>query len=262
MAKLFRSGELEGIARALGGTDDGLSNSEIDSLFAHARLIDPGPGTKWKRIYSAFATTQNKRKNRTNVLEFIRQALAPIRYTRDAERFEHLRSSTNQALLLCGLEVTETGELRKANAAKTISEAHDRARSLRSDLISRGVHPDVLKFCKSELLADNYFHAVLEAVKSISDKIREITGVTGDGGTLIDKTLTGSTPLIAINKLETDSEKSEQKGFANLVKGTFGMFRNPTAHEARILWKMNKKDAEDLLSLVSLIHRRLDKASN
>ena len=31
-----------------------------------------------------------------------------------------------------------------------------------------------------------------------------------------------------------------------------------TAHEARIDWPIGKEDAEDLLSLVSLIHRRLD----
>ena len=42
------------------------------------------------------------------------------------------------------------------------------------------------------------------------------------------------------------------------VKGTFGMFRNPMAHEARVKWVMTKDDAEDLLSLVSLTHRRLD----
>jgi uncharacterized protein (TIGR02391 family) len=51
-----------------------------------------------------------------------------------------------------------------------------------------------------------------------------------------------------------------QKGFANLLRGTFGMFRNPTAHEARLHWTMGKDDAEDLLSLVSLIQRRLDAA--
>jgi uncharacterized protein (TIGR02391 family) len=64
--------------------------------------------------------------------------------------------------------------------------------------------------------------------------------------------------MLAINPLKTESEKSEQKGFANLLRGTFGMFRNTTAHEARIYWPIGKDDAEDLLSLVSLIHRRLD----
>ncbi len=124
----------------------------------------------------------------------------------------------------------------------------------------RGVHPDVLRFCRAELVPDNYFHAVLEATKSIADKLRVKSGVTEDGSKLVDATLCGSTPRIAINDLATDCQRSEQTGFANLVKGTFSMFRNPTAHEGRVLWNMSKEDAEDLLSLASLIHRRLDAA--
>jgi uncharacterized protein (TIGR02391 family) len=54
--------------------------------------------------------------------------------------------------------------------------------------------------------------------------------------------------MLAINSLSNDSEISEQKGFANLVRGTFGMFRNPTGHAARITWQMTEEDAEDLFS--------------
>jgi uncharacterized protein (TIGR02391 family) len=120
------------------------------------------------------------------------------------------------------------------------------------------VHADVLKFCRDELVSDDYFHAVLEAVKSVADKLRMKTGLTDDGATLVDRALGGSPPMLAINPLKTESERGEQRGFANLLRGTFGMFRNPTAHEPRIHWPMTKDDAEDLLSLVSLIHRRLD----
>jgi len=101
---------------------------------------------------------------------------------------------------------------------------------------------------------------VLEATKSIADKLRAKTGLTEDGAKLVDAALCGSAARLAINDLVTDSQRSEQSGFANLVKGVFGMFRNPTAHEARVLWTMTKEDAEDLLSLASLIHRRLDAA--
>ncbi len=118
-----------------------------------------------------------------------------------------------------------------------------------------------LAFCRAELLADNYFHAVQEAVKSVADKMRKRTGLTDDGATLVDRVLGGDPPLLAINPRTTVSERSEQSGFANLVRGTFGMFRNPTAHEARINWSMLKEDAEDLLTIVSLIHRRLDSAN-
>lgn len=82
-----------------------------------------------------------------------------------------------------------------------------------------------------------------------------------DGAVLADRALSGDPPMLAINALQTESQKSEQKGFLNLVRGTFGMFRNPTAHEARVQWIMDKSDAEDLLSLSSLIHRRIDDAT-
>src|SRR3546814_9553767 len=49
-------------------------------------------------------------------------------------------------------------------------------------------------------------------------------------------------PLLAINARTTGSQRSEQSGFANLVRGAFGMFRNPTAHEPRIYWSMTKED--------------------
>lgn len=90
--------------------------------------------------------------------------------------------------------------------------------------------------------------------------MRTKTGRTEDGAELVDIALCGPLPRLAVNTLTTDSQRKEQSGFANLGKGTFGMFRNPTAHEARVLWAMSKEDAEDLLSLASLIHRRLDKA--
>ena len=44
-------------------------------------------------------------------------------------------------------------------------------------------------FCRAELSQENYFHAVLEATKSVSDKIRCKTGLSGDGGELAMKAL-------------------------------------------------------------------------
>jgi uncharacterized protein (TIGR02391 family) len=254
----FTQDQLEAIAGALGDTDAGLTGSEIQYLLASSRMADPGPITKRVRIYNAFVESQNSKKNRTNILEFIRLAMKPARYSREPERYEPMRALLNQALAFAGLVVDDAGNLTKTDAAHTLPEAQRRARDLRADLEGRGVHPDVLKFCRAELLADNYFHAVQEAVKSVADKMRNRTGLTDDGAALVDRALGGEPPLLAINSRTTASEHSEQKGFANLVRGTFGMFRNPTAHEARIRWVMTKEDAEDLLTIVSLIHRRLD----
>ncbi len=256
----FTQGQLEAIAGALGDTGAGLTGTEIQYLLVSSRMTDPGPNTKRIRIYNAFVESQNAKGNRTNILAFIRLAMDPVRYSREPQRYEPMRALLNGALAFSGLVVDETGKLVKSETARTLSEAQRRARELRVDLEGRGVHPDVLEFCRSELLADNYFHAVLEAVKSVADKLRIRTGLTDDGAALVDRVLGGNPPLLAINPCASVSERSEQKGFANLVRGTFGMFRNPTAHEPRIHWTMTKADAEDLLTVVSLIHRRLDKA--
>ncbi len=257
---VFSQDQLEAIAGALGDTTHGLTGPEIQHLLASSNMTDPGPTTKRIRVYNAFVESQTTKQNRTHVLEFIRLAMRPARYSRDPERYEPMRTLLNQALAFAGLVVDQAGNLSTAEAAQTLPEAQRRARELRADLKGRGVHPDVLAFCRAELLADNYFHAVQEAVKSVADKMRTRTGLTDDGAALVDRVLGGDPPLLAINSRGTASERSEQSGFANLVRGTFGMFRNPTAHEARIYWVMSKEDAEDLLTIVSLIHRRLDRA--
>ncbi|WP_244967818.1 TIGR02391 family protein [Xenorhabdus budapestensis] len=37
-------------------------------------------------------------------------------------------------------------------------------------------------------------------------------------------------------------------------------FRNTTAHAPKITWSIQEQDALDILSMVSLVHRRLDDA--
>lgn len=261
MEKTFSQSELEAIAAALGDTSEGLTGTEIGHILASLKMSDPTPTmTKWKRLHNAFVERQNYSQNRRAIVQFIREAMKPERYARQPERFEPLRANLNRALAFSGMAVSAAGELSAVTRAETLTEAMRRTNDLRADLVRRGVHDDVLRFCRAELVVDNYFHAVLEATKSIADKLREKSGLTEDGAKLVDATLCGSAPLLKINPLATDSQRSEQSGFANLVKGTFGMFRNPIAHEARILWTMTKEDAEDLLSLASLIHRRLDAA--
>lgn len=130
-----------------------------------------------------------------------------------------MRANLNKALSFVGLAVDESGHLNGVKRASTLSEAERRAAELRADLAQRGVHKDVLAFCRAELLADKHFHAVLEANKSIAAKIRYRTGLADDGSALVDRALGGGLPMLAINSLRSRSEQSEQRGFANLVKG-------------------------------------------
>ena len=66
------------------------------------------------------------------------------------------------------------------------------------------------------------------------------------------------TPRLAINSLATQTEKDEQSGLANLVKGMVGMYRNPTAHDPRLRRSISDDELLEVLNLVSMVHRRLD----
>jgi uncharacterized protein (TIGR02391 family) len=214
--------------------------------------------TKRHRLYNAFVASQTARQDRTAILAFIRKSMKPELYAREPHRYEPMRASLNLALAFAGLALDVSGSLIRIEQARTLSDAQRRADELRVDLEVRNVHPDVLKFCRAELLTDNYFHAVLEATKSVADKLRVRTGLTDDGATLVDRALGGDPPTLAINPFKTETEKSEQRGFVNLVKGAFGMFRNPTAHAPKITWAVERADAEEVLTLLSMIHKRID----
>jgi hypothetical protein len=92
----------------------------------------------------------------------------------------------NERLLLSRFEIREDGKVVTVRAARTVGEAQQRADGLRAELARRDVHPDVLAFCRAGLLQQNHFHAVLEACKSVSDKLRTLAGETGDGTKLVD----------------------------------------------------------------------------
>ncbi len=120
----------------------------------------------------------------------------------------------------------------------------------------------MLHFCRAELTQQNYFHAVLEASKSVAQKLRDLSGEEGDGAALVDATcsLRSSAPIVAFNSLKTDWERSEHRGLATLLKGLFGTFRNPSAHAPRVLWATTRSEALDMMTLASMLHRRLDEA--
>lgn len=261
----FSPAQLEGLCKVLGDTGAGLTGSEITLILRQEGIPDPFPGeTKWRRLFLALDSQQRGDCCGNRVISFIQTAMAPVRHLGKADVFTERLSRLNAVLAFSGLELSADGSFRTASKVRTLSEAQQRANRLREDLSARRVHPDVLGFCRPELLADNYFHAVLEATKSVADKIRKRTGLTCDGSELVDTALAlgkVGIPFLAFNTLQTESERSEQSGLCALFKGMFGTFRNPTAHAPRVHWSLSEQDALDLLVLASFIHRRLDQAA-
>jgi uncharacterized protein (TIGR02391 family) len=261
----FDSEHLTSIAKIIADTDHGLTGSEIEHFLRECRIPDPSPTmTKWKRLYNAFAEVQNEHQVGNHVVIFINRAMRPVRYTSDPEAFERRREQLNTVLSFSEFFIGTDGQVRWAKRATNLEEALERAGRLQVALVNRGVHEDVLHYCRAELLQENYFHAVFEATKSIAAKIRSLSGLTSDGAELAQTAFglpkDGGVPILSINDLKSDTDRGEQRDFMNLLIGFFGTVRNPLAHNPKVEWPMEERDALDILTLASLIHRKLDRA--
>lgn len=254
---------LRSLCDIIGDTVTGLSGSDIARTLADCGIADLNPGsTKRHRLFEALSQRQEKDNSANHVVNYVLIVMKPVRYLNAKTLFTERRTRISEVLAFIGLSIEEDGSLIQGQTARTINEAQARSGRLRKKLTDRDVHHDVLRFCKAELLQENYFHAVFETTKSVADKIREKTGLTLDGADLVDRAFglgKTNTPKLAFNSLQTESEQSEHRGFANLLKGMFGMFRNVTAHVPKIKWTINEEDAMDSLTLASLLHRKLDK---
>ncbi len=258
--KCFPRAVMKGISQILGDTKTGLSGTEIQNLLAQVQIVDIEPAiTKWKRIFSAFANYQNKSQCSNAILNFIKEALSPAKFVNNQIEFEEKRSLINQQLHFVGYRYNENGTINEITQAKTISEAQLKADNLKSKLELRETHFEIFKYCKAELISNNYFHSVFEANKGLFQRIRELSSYSEDGNRLIEYVFS-SNPVLIINNFQTKSEKDEHTGFCNLLKGLCGMFRNTEAHEPKISWNISEQDALEILAMISYCHRRLDNA--
>jgi len=234
------------------------SGTDISRVLNDRGLDDTSrESTKWRRLYWVFLESQKQYRCANRVLDFIQSFLTPARFVGRSEAFEAHRQELNTILAFSGLEYGKDGKFCQGEAARTLDEAEKRVQTIQAKFRGRCIHSEVLKYCRVELLDENYFHAVFEATKGLAQRIRELSGIQGDGAALVDRVFAIDRPILAINTLQTDTEKTEHKGFAALLKGCFGAVRNPLAHEPKILWE-GEDDAADYLSLISLLHRKLD----
>jgi uncharacterized protein (TIGR02391 family) len=255
----FDAEHLTAISKIIGDTNEGLKGREIEYVLKDCGVPDVDPqAAKWIRLFNALVGIQNQTQVGNHTVMLINRVMKPVQYTAKPGLFARRRDQLNVILAFSGLTIGEDGKVRRSVPAAHLTDALARAGRLHSALTTRTVHPEVLRFCQAELLEVNYFHAVLEATKSVAARIRQLSDLPTDGAKLVQAAFGGDAPRLAINELQTESERSEQSGFSNLLIGLFGTVRNPLAHNPKIEWDMAELDALDVLTLVSLIHRKLD----
>lgn len=253
----FSNGQITQLSHLFG--DKIMTGSEITSVLNRVGIQDNSHhSTKWRRLEYTFIERQETDKAGNAILRFIQEVLAPVNYVQNPDAFEELRSELNGILSFSGIQYRADGQFVKISVAKTIGDAQKRVQSILPKLRQRGVHGRILKYCNEELLKENYFHAVFEATKSLAEQVRQMTNLKEDGTALYDKAFSTSAPYLVLNNLQTESEKSQQKGFCLMLKGINSMVRNVTAHTPKIKWIIEESEAIDILTTISFLHKNLD----
>ncbi|WP_308922340.1 TIGR02391 family protein [Janthinobacterium sp. J1-1] len=103
--------------------------------------------------------------------------------------------------------------------------------------------------------AENYSHAILEATYLISGVLRERAGVDGDGASLVGQALAGDDPKLKLNAFQSESERNEQKGFEQMLRGIYLGIRNPRSHEQTT---DDKETADAIIHFLGYIIKRLN----
>ena len=266
MAKInsFKDSTLEMLANAIADIDPGITGSIIHRMLLQSQIEDISYNeqflAKRKKLLNAFADYQNKNKCANNIILFIQNILSPQRYVDNTDMFKKVKAEVNKQLAFEGLYIDDSNQIVSVAKASKISDVQIKVEGLKAKLIEQGAHQLVFSYCNAELLADNYFHSVLESTKGLVKRIKDLAGIAYDGQNLMEKVFKDEEPILIINNFQSKSEKDEHRGFRNLLIGIVAMFRNPASHELKVEWNMSEQDALDILAMISYCHRRLDNA--
>lgn len=255
---------LKAVADVLADTSERLTGREIGDLLARLHMEDPIlTATKRDRLAEASVIRQDKDRSSERIITFIANAMEPVRYRTQPELFTLRQDRLNEHLASVGLRVNDKGQVAQGMKAQTLDEATRVATSLRDELLRRRIHPEVMRYCSIEVLKKAYFHACLEATKSIFDRLRVMTGAAGDGAKLVDAALAlgkSGVSVRAINSLRTQTEKDEQTRLASLAEGLNGLYRKPAVHDPRLSRTIIQEELLEVLTVVSMVLRGLDGA--
>lgn len=264
--------QLKALCGVVAHTSKGLTKSELTTLlgqcgiyivddYSSCNQLESTIGlSKRDWLYNCLVTEINKSRSFSKVFSFLQAALNPASYTStdSRQKYRYLFEETNKILLFAGLSIDQSGRLAEASQAQTLTEVDQRVNRLKKALYDRAIHSEVQKYCVEDYLRADYYDAVFEAAKGLAERVRQISGLTTDGGTLFQTAFSKNDPYIFFNAMKTDSERSEFTGLKELLDAIFHLVRNPAAHTPKVNWKTDETKALDILTLILFAHKYLD----
>ena len=120
------------------------------------------------------------------------------------------------------------------------------------------LHPVVFESSYAQFRAGHLRDAVFNAIVAVFDLLRKRTGLDKDGAQLVAEAFSLERPRLIISTLATESGQNEQKGFIQILQGSYLGVRNPKAHS--LTSDLDVVKAGQYLVFASLLARRIEEA--
>jgi uncharacterized protein (TIGR02391 family) len=127
--------------------------------------------------------------------------------------------------------------------------------------LERDIRPQLWEAVSNTYTSKNYTHAIVDAMHYLSELMREKTGFEGDGSQLIGHALGGDNPRLRVNKLQTESEKSVQRGLVQLLAGMYSVVRNPRHHDHPNVIEDTQNTADAIIGFIDYLVGVLDQST-
>lgn len=253
----FNVQSIESISYTIG---DILTGSKISTMFNQLNLIDnSNESTKWKRLNFVMCKSQETFNCGNKIVEIIEYVFFPTSSWFDSvSQYSDCMNKINKCISFYGLELNAEGKIYKTKHSTTMSEANERYDLLKSKLLERNIHPLIMKFCTKDIVVEDYFSIIIEASKSIYERIRQMTGIELDGNKLIFACFDKDYPIVVCNSLKTETEQNIYNGLRSILISIGQIGRNPRSHTPKIYSYDNLENCLDILNIISFAHKMLD----
>ncbi len=256
--KPFKLSALEKLAEIIGDRYTGSQITELFNKSGFQHIVHDGT-TKWRFVYAIFKSMQKEQYGDYNILKVVETLCDPQEYFSDPEEQIFVLSRVNKILSFYGLKVRKDGKIIKTEEEQKEFPKINHNSETRELFESMNFHSEVRRNGKDLFSEERYFHAVFECSKALEKYIQQKSKSHLTGTKLMNNVLSlrGS---LKINLQQTQTEKDEQDGVRYLCMGLMMKVRNFTSHELALEKPIPKKDALDVLSLISYLYRKIDDA--
>lgn len=238
------------------------SGSEITRFFKAAgypEFVHDRSTKKWF-VLDCLRALNNRSDGPYHVVKIIEKLADPKQYINTPEVHRKILEGLNRSLIFHGLQINKDNRavLSKKTAPSTPQDIP--SDKVEIDLFKNlCLHPKIREVSEKLFIDGHYAQAIFEAFKTVNNAVKEKSGLRDrDGKSLMASAFSGNPPPLALNSLQTQSEKDEQEGFKLLFMGAMAGIRNPRAHDH--VRQTDSYRTLHYLAFASLLMARIDES--